>query len=111
MRLRATAAAALGAAGMLLSLPGSALAAEGEFYYAAQYQGREYTSTISDPADRTCHRLPVPESSPAYRVHNGTDATAVVFLDADCATDTYFVLQPGQTAPRAVLVRSVIFAS
>ncbi|KAA5824944.1 hypothetical protein ABT337_33110 [Saccharopolyspora hirsuta] len=110
MRLRATAAAALGAAGMLLSLPGSALAAEGEFYFKAQYQGREYVSAISDPAGRICHRLAVPENSPAYQVRNETNATAVVFLDSSCATDTFFTLQPGQTAPRGVLVRSVLFS-
>jgi len=110
MRLRATVAAALGAAGMLLALPGSALAAHGEFSYSVQHRGQVYQTSISDPVGHDCHRLNLPVDSPAYRVHNGTNATAVVFLDSNCATDTFYTLAPGQTAPAGVLVRSVIFS-
>lgn len=36
--------------------------------------------------------------------------TGVVYLDANCASETYFVLAPGETAPSGVLVRSVLFS-
>lgn len=110
MRLRATVAAALGAAGLLLSLPGSALAAQGEFSYSLEFQGREYQTSISNPVGGTCHTLDLPMNSPAYRVTNWTNATAVAYLDANCATETYFVLAPGESAPSGVLVRSVLFS-
>lgn len=110
MRLRAT-AAALGAVGVLLSLPGSALAAEGDFAYSFQHEGQVFRTALHDPEGRVCHRLDLLDAvdASAYRVHNGTTETAVAFADADCASDAYFVLRAGETAPPGVLVRSVLF--
>ncbi|MFI0462501.1 MULTISPECIES: hypothetical protein [Saccharopolyspora] len=112
MRLRATVAAALGAAGLLLSLPGSALAADGEFSYWVEGTNAYHQRALLDPAGRLCHRLELPNpEAPAYGVRNNTDATAIVFLDSNCSSDVYYyVLQPGQQAPRDVAVRSVTFS-
>ncbi|MEV0701852.1 hypothetical protein AB0I53_28605 [Saccharopolyspora sp. NPDC050389] len=112
MRLRATVAATLGAAGLLLSLPGSALAADGEFSYWVEGTNAYHQRALLDPAGRLCHRLDLPNpQTPAYGVRNNTDATAIVFLDENCASDVYhYVLQPGQQAPNGVAVRSVIFS-
>ncbi|MGP4017086.1 hypothetical protein [Saccharopolyspora sp. 5N708] len=111
MRLRATVTAALGAAGLLLSLPGSALAAEGEFFYSFDRFGAVQRDALFDPDGEVCHRLDLPNSyTPAYRVQNETNATAVVFLDPSCDSDVYFVLRPGQHAPAGVEVRSVTFS-
>ncbi|PKW17570.1 hypothetical protein [Saccharopolyspora spinosa] len=111
MRLRAIVTAALGTAGLLLTLPGSALAAQGEFIYSFDRSGAVQRDGLFDPAGRFCHRLDLPNRFvPAYRVQNRTDATAVVYLDDSCATDVFYVLRPGESAPAGVKVRSVTFS-
>ncbi|QUH00769.1 hypothetical protein HUO13_08035 [Saccharopolyspora erythraea] len=106
MRLRATVPAVTTA--LLLTLAGSAAAAQGDFLYRSD----DSNHTLADPRGGDCVRLPLPDpSSPAHHVDNQTDSTAVVYLDDDCASDTYYVLPPHTKAPARVLVRSVVFAN
>jgi hypothetical protein len=111
MRLRATVTAALGAAGLLLSLPGSAFAAQGEFIYWHEGYGTVEQKVLFDPQGRDCHRLDLPSwYTPGHHVVNNTNATAVVYRDQNCATDVFYVLRPGERAPGGVEVRSVLFS-
>ncbi|GAA0536405.1 hypothetical protein GCM10011581_23820 [Saccharopolyspora subtropica] len=109
MRMRALIPAALGALGMLLSLPGSAGAAIGSFTYSLNQDGVFTRQVLHNPVDDVCQHLVAPWEPAAYQVNNWTDATAVVFRDADCSWDSYYVLEPGEKAPAGVLVRSVLF--
>jgi hypothetical protein len=111
MRLRATVTAALGAAGLLLSLPGSAFAAQGEFIYWHDINGTVEEHVLFDPAGRECHQLDLPSwYTPGHHVVNNTNATAVVYLDQNCAEDVFYVMAPGDRAPGGIKVRSVLFS-
>jgi hypothetical protein len=115
MRLRQTAAAALGALALVVTLPGSAHAASGEFIYSYRdVHGNVQRAALVDPASRECHTLAEvadPElTEPAFSPRNRTDASATVFTEPDCRGD-YFTLRPhtGQGSER-LKVRSVVFS-
>ena len=98
-------------AALLITLAGSAFAAQGEFTYRYDDKGAGGQHQLEDPRGRDCVRLPLPDSTqPAHHVDNRTDSTAVVYLDGDCASDTYYVLPPHTKAPAKVFARSVLFA-
>ncbi|MER5641265.1 hypothetical protein ABT095_30510 [Kitasatospora sp. NPDC002227] len=114
MRLRNAVLAAAAAVALAVALPSSAMAATGEFRYTyADADGYEHPGLLFYPPSGECINLPGAESDdqePAYAPKNGTRSTATVFLDADCAGETYFVLRPGGGASERLLMHSVVFS-
>ncbi|MFJ8884935.1 hypothetical protein ACIRJR_16210 [Streptomyces sp. NPDC102402] len=114
MRLRHHAVAALGALALVVTLPTSASAAEGQFRYTYETdEGYEAVGFLNDPPGGECISLPGADSDalpPAYAPKNLTDATATVFLGADCEGDVYYTLRPGGGASERLKVRSVVFS-
>ncbi|MFJ4921357.1 hypothetical protein [Streptomyces sp. NPDC088725] len=113
MRLRTTVAAALGALTLLVSLPGSASAAEGRFEYVyTDHHHHEQIAVLAHPAGRECIPLPGADKwheRPAHSPRNRTNASATVFKNADC-TGEYYTLRPGGSAGKGLEMRSVIFS-
>ncbi|MGF1429848.1 hypothetical protein [Kitasatospora sp. LaBMicrA B282] len=108
MRLHRTVAAALGAFALIVAVPNSAHAAEGTFGYKDELG---LPVVLHDPASRECINLPgTSELLPGSAPENLTDATATVFLDRDCAGDTYYVMDPGKVLGGRLKLRSVIFS-
>ncbi|MFI0167581.1 hypothetical protein [Streptomyces sp. NPDC017095] len=117
MRLRSLAASAgtlTSALVLLLAVPGSALAATGQFRYSyTTAEGYEAVGFLNDPAGGECIDLHGPGSepgSPGRAPKNRTDATATVFLAAGCEGDVYYTLPSGAGAGDRLLVRSVVFS-
>ncbi|RZU46079.1 hypothetical protein EV284_0734 [Streptomyces sp. BK022] len=112
--LTLAAGAAVSAAVLLVAVPGSANAAGGQFRYSyTTVDGYEAVGFLNNPASGQCINLTPPAADPdsASRApKNHTNATATVFLDADCEGDTYYVLPSGTGASDRLLVRSVIFS-
>ncbi|MDI1452306.1 hypothetical protein ACWDU8_34490 [Streptomyces sp. NPDC003388] len=112
--LTATLGAACSAFALLLAAPGSASAATGQFRYTyTTAEGYEAVGFLNNPASGTCINLTAPGSAPgtASRApQNRTDASATVFLNADCEGDTYYTLRPGADASERLLLRSVVFS-
>ncbi|WP_223767091.1 hypothetical protein [Streptomyces huiliensis] len=115
MRLRDTAVASLGALFLVLSVPASASAADGQFQYTySGLDGRPQVAVVDDPDSRECITLPEvadpASSSPAHSPRNRTDAYAKVFTEPNCTGDS-FTLRPhtGYGSERLKL-RSVIFS-
>ncbi|MFD3923951.1 hypothetical protein [Streptomyces sp. NPDC058595] len=114
MRLRTTVAAAVGALALVITLPASAGAAEGDFTYQhVDEAGVAQSSTLVDPRSRECITLPEVQderTEPAHSPRNNTDATATVFSGADCE-GLHFSLRPnGGKASERLKVRSVVFS-
>ncbi|MFE7128883.1 hypothetical protein [Streptomyces sp. NPDC057617] len=112
MRLRHTLAAAAGALALLVSVPGSASAAEGEFSYLfTGMDGRPTKGMLIDPPSGVCVTLPEVAGEyvpPAHSPRNGTASVATVFTGADC--DGYhYRLRPGGSASERLKMRSVVF--
>ncbi|MGW0884668.1 hypothetical protein [Streptomyces sp. NPDC002671] len=99
---------------LLLAVPGAASAATGQFRYTyTTAEGYEAVGFLNNPAGGTCINLSGPGSAPGTAPRapkNHTDATATVFLNADCEGDTYFTLPPGAGASDRLLLRSVVFS-
>ncbi|MEV4947890.1 hypothetical protein [Streptomyces sp. NPDC053755] len=114
MRLRSAMAAVAGAVVLLVTLPSSASAANGQFRYTYQtYDGYEAVGFLNNPESGTCINIQGAASepgSPAHAPKNRTDATAVVFLEANCEGDTFYSLRPGGGASDRLLLRSVLFS-
>ncbi|MFF9457384.1 hypothetical protein [Streptomyces flaveolus] len=112
--LTAAVGAACSAVALLLAVPGSAAAATGQFRYTyTTADGYEAVGFLNNPASGECINLQGPASEPgsvSRAPKNRTDATATVFLDADCQGDTYYTLPPGAGAGDRLLMRSVIFS-
>lgn len=114
MRLRQTLAAAAGATVLLLSVPGSAYAADGDFSYTySDSSGAEEQATLHDPASRRCITLPQAAQEysqpPAHSPRNRTDTFAIVFTNADCSGDEYTLRPHTGVAGERLKFRSVIF--
>ncbi|CAM5359004.1 putative protein OS=Streptomyces alboniger OX=132473 GN=CP975_11530 PE=4 SV=1 [Streptomyces alboniger] len=114
MRFRSSVGAALGALALVLTLPTSASAADGEFAYTyAGSDGRPQTSKLTDPESRVCHTLPEVAdenaSPPAHSPRNRTGSTVTVFTGADCEGD-YYTLRPGGQASERLKMRSALFS-
>ena len=110
-----TLAALVGATTLLLTVPGSASAANGSFRYTyVDKTGEEQTGTLHHPSSEEC--ITIPEAAieyvqdSAHSPKNRTDATAVVFTNADCTGD-WFSLKPytGGASDR-LKFRSVVFS-
>ncbi|WP_173883391.1 hypothetical protein [Streptomyces pharetrae] len=112
--ITAAVGAACSAFVLLLAVPGSASAATGQFRYSyTTAEGYEAVGFLNNPASGTCINLPSPGSAPgttSRTPQNYTNATATVFLDADCEGDTYYTLPPGTGASDRLLLRSVVFS-
>ncbi|GAA2632999.1 MULTISPECIES: hypothetical protein [Streptomyces] len=114
MRLRHAAGAAFGALTLLLTIPASASAAEGQFQYTVTgLDGHPLRVVLEDPPSEQCITLPEvadpSASSPAHSPRNRTDERAIVFSEPDC-TGREFALRPhtGYGTERLEL-RSVVF--
>ncbi|MFF3828906.1 hypothetical protein ACFYXN_34125 [Streptomyces griseus] len=113
MRLRSAFAAALGAALLLVALPASASAAEGQFRYDyVTVEGYAATGFLNSPPSGECVNLPGvgpenPESG--HSPKNRTDAWAEVFADADCEGASFPLRPHTGGASERLKVRSVVF--
>ncbi|MFI8952746.1 hypothetical protein ACIGO6_40615 [Streptomyces sp. NPDC053750] len=112
--LTAALGAACSAIALLLAVPGPASAATGQFRYTyTTADGYEAVGFLNNPPSGQCVNLQGPASEPGSASRapkNRTDATATVFLDADCEGDTYYTLPPGTGASDRLLLRSVVFS-
>ena len=114
MRLRHSLAAAAGAAVLLLALPTSAHAAEGDFTYTyIDVTGQEQQATLHDPASGECITLPEAAQEyirpPAHSPKNRTDSFVVVFTNADCSGDEFTLRPHTGGAGERLKLRSVLF--
>lgn len=114
MRLRHTLAAALGALTLVVALPASANAADGDFSYKfVGLDGSPRTATLHDPSSPGCATLPEvadPDASaPAFAPHNDTDTWAMVFTGPDCTGDSWTLRPHGHPATDRLKLRSVYF--
>ncbi|MFJ3978022.1 hypothetical protein [Streptomyces sp. NPDC090021] len=114
MRLRNILAAALGALMLSAALPASpAAAAQGDFLYTyVGLNGARLRGQLVDPPSSQCIDIPetVDSALPAFAPRNFTDATATVFLEADCAGDVFYVMPPGRVLGDRLRLRSVVFS-
>lgn len=111
MRLRNAAIAASSALTLLLAVPGSAVAATGEFAYTYRDLAGEHHGRIMGPRSGQCLDLvqaTADEAAAAPR--NRTGSTATAFLDFGCQGDTFYALRPGAGASERLKVRSVVFS-
>lgn len=114
LRLRQTAAAAAASLALLLTLPGSAHAAVGEFRYTYYDDlGNRTAGVLVDPDSRTCVTLPEvadPDTTePAFAPQNLTGSTVTMFTGPDCDGD-YYSLRPGGKASDRLKLRSALFS-
>ncbi|MGW6014584.1 hypothetical protein [Streptomyces sp. NPDC055210] len=112
MRLRHTAAAAVGALALVVTQAASASAATGDFSYRyAGLDGRPQSVTLHDPESPACIVLPEvadPDASePAFAPHNDTDTWVMVFTEPDCSGDSWTLRPHGQPATARLKLRSV----
>ncbi|MFG2650648.1 hypothetical protein [Streptomyces sp. NPDC048436] len=115
MRLRHSLAAAAGAAVLILTVPGSAYAAEGDFSYTyIDSSGDEEQATLHDPANGECITLAEAAQEytqpPAHSPRNRTDAFATVFTNADCSGDNFMLRPSTGGAGERLQLRSVVFS-
>ncbi|MFD7099834.1 hypothetical protein ACFV0B_15430 [Streptomyces xanthophaeus] len=113
MKLRNTVAAALGAFALVLTLPGSALAAQGDFLYKYVDQlGQEQHITLHDPHSGKCINLYAVGNDlvpPGYGPHNRTDTAVTLYLGASCTGDEWRLRANGNRASDRLEVRSIRF--
>lgn len=114
MRLRHSLAAAAGAAVLILTVPGSAHAAEGYFSYTyVDSSGEEGQVTLHEPDSGECITLAEAAQEytqpPAHSPKNRTDTFAIVFTNADCSGDQYTLRPHTGGASERLKLRSVVF--
>ncbi|MCX5194728.1 hypothetical protein OOK31_12605 [Streptomyces sp. NBC_00249] len=113
MKLRSTLAAGLGALTLVLSLSGSAVAAQGEFSYKyVDGYGQERKVTLHDPHSGKCinlHAVGDNKELPGYGPHNQTDTNVTVYLGASCDGPEWRLRAHGKAATDKLEVRSVRF--
>ncbi|MGW7313202.1 hypothetical protein [Streptomyces sp. NPDC054854] len=113
MKLRNTVAATLGALTLVLSLPGSALAATGDFSYKYVTDlGHEERITLHDPHSGKCINLYAvgdDELTPGYGPHNRTNTPVTVYSGALCTGREWRLRANGNPATDQLEVRSVRF--
>ncbi|MBV2155274.1 hypothetical protein [Kitasatospora sp. SUK 42] len=107
MRLRNAVLAAVSAVALVLAVPMSANAAQGDFRYK---YGFGHTSGLFNPPSGPCIDIPeATEEEPAFAPENLTRSTATVFLDFDCEGEHY-VVNPGKKFSDRLKLRSVVFS-
>lgn len=115
MRLHHSLAAAAGAAVLILTVPGSAYAAEGNFSYTyIDSDGEEEQATLYDPDSGECIMLPEAareyDQPPAHSPKNRTDSFAIAFTNADCSGDEFTMRPYTGGAGERLKLRSVLFS-
>ncbi|GAA2147119.1 hypothetical protein GCM10009760_37570 [Kitasatospora kazusensis] len=111
MRLRNAAVAAVSAIGLVLAVPGSALAATGQFRYTFRNSdGYELVGFMNNPVSGRCINLPGADDDlpPAYAPENATNSPAVVFVGTDCQGPDW-LLAAGRGGSDRLKLRSVGF--
>ncbi|MGW9211356.1 hypothetical protein ACWGR4_30825 [Embleya sp. NPDC055664] len=107
-RLRQAAIAATGVLALMLSVPASASAATGDFFYKV---GAGTQAGLADPVSDECINLfGATEGVPAFAPQNLTKSTATVFLEFDCDGDVFYVMDPGTKLGDRMKLRSVLFS-
>ncbi|MGC0421001.1 hypothetical protein [Embleya sp. AB8] len=113
MKLRNAAGAAVAAVALVLSLPGTSVAAQGAFHYKyVDDDGHERHATLHDPHSGRCINLYGVGSDklePGYAPHNDTDNWAKVYVGADCKGAEWRLKPHGKPATDALKLRSVRF--
>lgn len=114
MRFRTALAAAFGALALIVTLPTSAAAAEGQFQYTySGLDGSPRVAVIEDPGSWECITLPEvadpDSSSPAHSPRNRTDEYALVFTGPDCDGDSFTLKPETGYGSERLKVRSVLF--
>lgn len=114
MRRRTATTLLAGIAALMLVLPGTAFAAEGEFSYRYYDEdGDLQVGSLVDPPSGECIEIPevADWDTSAFRPRNNTNSRAVVFKDSECEGDAYFSLRPnGGHGSDRLLLRSVVFS-
>ncbi|WP_447035555.1 hypothetical protein [Streptomyces sp. DSM 118878] len=113
MRLHSAFPTVLGAALLLVAVPGSASAATGQFRYSYEtVEGHEASGFLRNPPNGRCinlHGVGQENPQPGHSPKNRTDAWATVFTDTDCEGDTFRLRPHTGGASERLKVRSVIF--
>ncbi|MFI5616574.1 hypothetical protein [Streptomyces sp. NPDC051567] len=110
MKLRNTAAATFAAFALVLSFPGSSLAAEGQFHYKFRDGGEVHHATLHDPRNGRCIDLYGTDAeNPGFGPHNETDTYVTLYLDSDCEGSEYRLKPHGKPTKDTLKVRSVRF--
>ncbi|MFI2609358.1 hypothetical protein [Kitasatospora sp. NPDC018619] len=108
MRLRNAVLAAASAIALVLAVPFSANAAQGDFLYKV---GPGVPAGLADPRSGECVDLPwTTQEVPGFAPENLTGSTATVFLDFGCEGDTFYVMNPGKRLGDRLKLRSVVFS-
>ncbi|MGW6026334.1 hypothetical protein [Streptomyces sp. NPDC055099] len=115
MRLRHSLAAAAGAAALLLTLPGSAHATEGDFTYTyVDSTGEEGQATLHDPSSGECVTFDEAareyDQPPAHSPRNRTSSYAIAFTNADCTGEQFTMRPHTGGASERLQMRSVLFS-
>ncbi|MFJ6569013.1 hypothetical protein ACIQNU_16455 [Streptomyces sp. NPDC091292] len=114
MRLRALATTAACGLALLFAAAPSASAAEGRFTYVYNDpSGAPHLGGLVDPPSGVCitlREVEHPWTTPAHSPRNDTDATAVVFSEANCEGDHFSLRPHGGHASERLKVRSVVFS-
>ncbi|KOU20297.1 hypothetical protein [Streptomyces sp. WM6368] len=114
MRLRHAAVAAFGAATLLLTIPTSASAAQGQFQYTVTgLDGRPLRVVLDNPRSGECITLPEvadpSASSPAHSPRNRTNEPVLVFTEPDCTGREYRLRAGTGYGTERLELRSVVF--
>ncbi|MFD4240500.1 hypothetical protein ACFWP3_02655 [Streptomyces sp. NPDC058525] len=113
MKLRTTLGAGLGALALILSMAGSAQAAEGDFTYKyVDGYGVERLVALHNPHSGKCINLYAvadDDEQPGYGPHNDTDTAVTVYVGANCQGPEWRLRAHGQPAKDSLEVRSVRF--
>ncbi|MQY11979.1 hypothetical protein SRB5_21070 [Streptomyces sp. RB5] len=113
MRFRNTLAAAAGALALVVSLPTSAEAATGEFFYRfSGPTGEVTTRMLLDPGSFDCLTLwdvTRPLAEPAHSPLNRTDEWATVYTGLNCDGDSFTLRPHTGHASERLKMRSVRF--
>ncbi|WP_329453923.1 hypothetical protein [Streptomyces sp. NBC_01497] len=113
MKLRTTLVSGLGSLALVLSLAGSAQAAQGDFHYKyVDGFGQEQQVALHDPLSGHCinlHAVSDDEALPGYGPHNDTDTAVTVYLGGNCQGSEWRLKAHGKPAKDTLEVRSVRF--
>lgn len=115
MKLRSAVTAGMAGLVLALAVPGSAVAATGDFRYAfTDDKGQDLTVALHHPASDECVNLPYVGSewvTAGHSPHNNTDQWATVYAGADCQGPEWRLRPHGNQATAQLKVRSVYFHS
>lgn len=113
MKPRTSLGACLGTLALVLSMAGSAQAAEGNFHYKyIDGYGQERVVTLHNPLSGHCINLYAvgdDDELPGYGPHNETDTPVTVYLGASCKGPSWRLKAHGNPAKDTLEVRSVRF--